>query len=109
MSYPDPPLTKNLTITKLSPQLRSLWDTFVEIEAVDPKTLFEGMLYDWAQKFMESRAKEIDVDPEIFEALEEGIEQCFRSTVLHRCLYKPIDSVPENEREQVLAKMVREK
>ncbi|MBU2985892.1 hypothetical protein KO528_11060 [Saccharophagus degradans] len=107
MSYPDPPKTKNLTIRELSPQLRALFDTFVELEQVDPKTLLEGMLYDWCQKFMESRAKEIDVDPEIFEALEEGIEQCFRSTVLHRCLYKPIDSVPEHERDQVLAKMVR--
>lgn len=108
MAYPEPPKTKNLMIRELSPQLKALFDTFVELEQVDPKTLFEGMLYDWCQKFMESRARSVDIDPELFEALEAGIEQCFRSSVLHRCLYKPIDSVPENEREQVLAKMVRE-
>lgn len=107
MAYPEPPKTKNLMIRELSPQLKALFDTFVELEQVDPKTLFEGMLYDWCQKFMESRARAVDIDPELFEALEEGVERCFRSTVLHRCLYKSVDIVPENEREQFLAKMVR--
>lgn len=107
MAYPDPPKTKNLIIRELSPQLRALFDTFVELERVDPKTLIEGMLFDWCQKFMESRAKDIDVDPEIFEALEAGFEQCFRSTVMHRARYQRIENVPVHERDQVLAKMKR--
>ncbi|MAR91938.1 MAG: hypothetical protein CML06_13815 [Pseudomonadales bacterium] len=109
MAYPDPPKTKNLIIRELSPQLRALWDAFVEIEQIEPKTLFEGLLFDHCHKFMESRAREVDVDPELIEALEEGFQRCFRSTVLHRARYQRIENVPEHEREQVLKKMVREK
>ena len=104
MAYPEPPKTKNLMIRELSPQLKALFDTFVELEQVDPKTLFEGMLYDWCQKFMESRARAVDIDPELVEALEAGFEQCFRSTVLHRARYQSINAVPEHERDQVLKK-----
>lgn len=100
---------KNLVITKLNPKLYNLFHALCEINSVSKEHLIEAMLFDQCQKFLNDRAKEIDVEPEIFEALEEGIEQAFRSTVLHRARYQPIYEVPIHEREQVLAKMVRQK
>jgi hypothetical protein len=112
MAYPEPPKTKNITITKLRPELYNLYLALCEIESISREELFEAMLYDFTKKWMDvtERERGLEIDTEIMESLHHAVEEAFLNTVaFHSARYMPFERVPEDKRESVRAKMVRGK
>ena len=105
--YPEPPKTKNITITKVSPEIYALFDTLCDLEDIEKKSMFESLLYHGLQRYLESRAKHLDCSADILENLEQSIEDVFHSTVRHGAVYKSLNDVPLEQRDRVLAKMNR--
>jgi hypothetical protein len=99
----------NLYVMNIRKELKNLFEALVEIENVSAPELFEAMLYPFVKNWVDQRERNLDTDEEVMESLHHAVDQAFHSTVLHRARYQPISEVPVHEREQVLAKMVRDK
>lgn len=100
----------NLYVTNLRREMKNLFDALVEIENTDSATLFEAMLYPYVKNWVDQRERNLDIYQEITESLHHAIDEAFiNQTVMHHARYQPISEVPVHERDQVLAKMVRQK
>jgi len=112
MAYPEPPKTKNLTITRLRPELHNLYVALCEIESISREELFEAMLFDFTKKWIDltERERGLEVDTEIMESLHHAIDECFINRIaFHSARYMDYDRVPVDLRDKVRAKMVKEK
>lgn len=109
MSTPEPK-TKNLIIRGLSHQQKALFSAFAEIEQCSEKELFEALVWDWSQKFLNQRSMDISVSVELLEAVEEAIDNCYINQIaFHNARYRSMDSISESDRAYVKAKMERQK
>lgn len=79
------------------PEIRNLALCFSELTGFEISQLFESLLYQGIKRFIDDRSRELDIDLDVLEALEAGLDDCF-TPVRYKNNYVPIGKVPENER-----------
>lgn len=82
------------------PEIRNLALCFSELTGFEISQLFESLLYQGVKRWVDDRSRELDIDLDVLEALEAGLDECF-TPVRFKNNYVPIGTVPEYERKRL--------
>ncbi len=108
MAYPDPPKSKNLTVTHLRPELHNLFIALSEIEGCSRAELLEALLFPFVKNWIDQRERNLNTDKEVMESLHHAINEAFiNQTVKKNCRYILHTALPDDERKMAKDRMLR--